>query len=1086
MKRFKSLLAGLCTLALVVAFAVGSFGYVPTAYAADGSVRIQSSSIAFDNDVKAPAKTVKYGDTFIVPTATDNNITVTVTDPAGKPYNGEANGEYRAKMLGNYIIEYKYKRTPESDGITYTYKMLSTLDDELELRIAEADIPSVVKKGKSVVLPEAKVGFYNEDGKWVSYDGAAVKITATAGTETVGVTKNSDGNYSYEFKANGTTFIKYVATLNNGKKHLEKTYEVKVQNEFSDTSAPTLSVSGVPSSASVNTAVTLPVATATHGTDERVKVTVTVKDPNGNPVKDVNVNDDGFATSYENAPAVEFDNDKTMKFYPTEKGTYEVTYLAEADNEKQSYPRTYRITVSDKKAPVVEIDDTKIPAKWGYSKVTNKTTFDGHNKPIEIEKETTVTFPFPSKLVDNVTEKGKLTVRFEITDPEKKQAVVVANANSTESGSNKNTIASYEGATDVEFTADNGFTFDFGKYADSKSNDKSYQVAGEYTVKYVVRDEAGVSTTKTYTIELVDEFVDEAAVTVSFDDVPSQTVYASATEAVKYTVPAATVSCENDSRLSVTYKIGTTEVKAGDEYEITEKNNKYYLTIDGTEIEVTSAGFKVEATAVSDTGTSKTASIDVKVFIPSGTKAFEFTSSIADPTVGNTNLTFGGYYKVAALSGQSADDLGIELGFKNSDGANLKFEAEFYVANNALYVRNISVDNLGKNGLYYLEVKAFDRNGFEEVMVYEYDVKFATSGGGGYPANSASAIKASSSEISSSVKLDKTSIDSGDINNSTYFEDDETNANYETQDKYIVKLAYEVKGGKFSVIGDDFTALNTGDYSITKKIVLLNATSADKQYESTNATKATALADYLEDKETTDKLSVSDTSTVKFELAEELVPYVEKDSTVTIPAGIAYTEFANATVTAKVTDPNGSDVKVTNDTFKAIKNGTYTVTYTAKIDGKEDKTFSYTFKAGNVTAPEFTVEGGKDYTAKIGSTFKFAKINKVEGDTDGKAYTYTKTLTLNGTTIASGTGWDYETSSDAITLSESGKYTVTYTVTDEAGNKSSVVYSVTVTSESNSGGISLAALSAILIVVGVLLIAGVIVYLFRFRTVKKG
>lgn len=1065
MKRFKSLLAGLCTLALVVAFAVGSFGYVPTAYAAAGSVITKTAEINFGT-AKAPAKTVKYGDTFTVPAATGSGITVTVTDPAGKPYNAEADGKYYAKMLGNYIIEYK-----NADGITYTYKMLSTLDDELELRIAEADIPSVVKKGKSVILPEAKVGFYNKDGKWVSYEGAAVKITATAGTEITDVAN------SYEFKANGTTFIKYVATLNNGKKHLEKTYEVKVQNEVSDTSAPTLSVSGVPSSASVNTAVTLPIATATHGTDERVKVTVTVKDPNGNPVKDVNVNDDGFATSYENAPAVEFDNDKTMKFYPTEKGTYEVTYRAEADNEKQSYPRTYRITVSDKKAPVVEIDDTKIPAKWGYSKVTNKT--DSENP---VEKDTTVTFPFPSKLVDNVTEKGKLTVRFEITDPEKKQAVVVANANSTEN--NKNTVASYDGATDIEFTADNGFTFDFGKYADSKSNDKSYQVAGEYTVKYVVRDEAGVSTTKTYTIELVDEFVDEAAVTVSFEDVPSQTVYASASEAVKYTVPAATVSCENDSRLSVTYKIGTTEVKAGDEYEITEKNNKYYLTIDGTDIEVTSAGFKVEATAVSDTGTSKTASIDVKVFIPSGTKAFEFTSSIADPTVGNTNLTFGGYYKVAALSGQSADDLGIELGFKNSAGAYLPINAEFYVANETLYVRNISVDNLGKGGTYYLEARAFDRNGFEEVMVYKYDVTFASTDDGGYDVTSA--IKASSSEISSSVKLDKTSIKSGNINSETYFESGELNASYSNQDKYIVKLAYEVKGGKFSVIGDDFTALNTGDYSITKKIVLLNATSANAQYKSANAEKATALAEYLAGKETTDKLSVSDTSTVKFELAEELVPYVEKDSTVTIPAGIAYTEFANATVTTKVTDPNGSDVKVTSDTFKAIKNGTYTVTYTAKIDGKEDKTFSYTLKAGNVTAPEFTVDGGKDYTAKIGSTFKFAKINAIDSDADGKTYTYTKTLTLNGTTIASGTGRDYETSSDAITLSESGKYTVTYTVTDEAGNKSSVVYSVTVTSESNSGGISLAALSAILIVVGVLLIAGVIVYLFRFRTVKKG
>lgn len=106
MKRFKSLLAGLCTLALVVAFAVGNFGYVPTAYAAAGTVEIKSSSIAFGT-AKAPAKTVKYGAEFAVPTATGSNITVTVTNPAGKRYNAEADGKYYARMLGNYIIEYK-------------------------------------------------------------------------------------------------------------------------------------------------------------------------------------------------------------------------------------------------------------------------------------------------------------------------------------------------------------------------------------------------------------------------------------------------------------------------------------------------------------------------------------------------------------------------------------------------------------------------------------------------------------------------------------------------------------------------------------------------------------------------------------------------------------------------------------------------------------------------------------------------------------------------------------------------------------------------------------------------------------------
>ena len=116
----------------------------------------------------------------------------------------------------------------------------------------------------------------------------------------------------------------------------------------------------------------------------------------------------------------------------------------------------------------------------------------------------------------------------------------------------------------------------------------------------------------------------------------------------------------------------------------------------------------------------------------------------------------------------SADNLGIELGFKNSAGAYLPINAEFYVANETLYVRNISVDNLGKGGMYYLEARAFDRNGFEEVMVYKYVVTFASTDDGGYDVTSA--IKASSSEISSSVKLDKTSIKSGNINSETYFE----------------------------------------------------------------------------------------------------------------------------------------------------------------------------------------------------------------------------------------------------------------------------------------------------------------------------
>ena len=1048
MKRIKSLLAGLCTLALVVAFGVGSFGYVPAAFAAPASV--VTETVAFGAD-KAPAKTVKYGSSFTVPAAA--GFTATVTDPSGKTIT-----DLTAKMLGNYII--KYTSTANS-SLTYTFKVLSEISDEVELRVAEADIPSVVKTGKEVILPAAKVGFYDEDGKWVDYAGAAVTVTVVIERDVKAI--GADNKCKFDKK--GTAFVKYVATLNAGTKRIEKTYEVKVQNSLSDDSAPTISVSGVPTSASINTAVTLPVASASHETDERVKVVVTVVDPNGAAVKEADVNDDGFATVKEGAKEVEFDNDKTMKFYPTAEGTYKVTYKAVADNGKTSREWTYNISVSDKKAPTVEIDETVIPAKWGYKSVINKA---------DAEKGTSVTFPFPSKLVDNASAKENITVRFALKDPAGNEAARVENANSPDK--NKNTVASYDGATDIAFT-ESGFAFDFGKYAAKKEEaSTSYQYAGTYTATYTIRDQKNNSVTRSFSIEIVENYDDDADVNVSFEDVAAQTVYANADEAVKFTVPAATVSCANDSKLSVAYTVDGKKVESGKEYEIKKDaaDGKFKLYVGDETVDVTT-GFSVKAAAVSDTGNQAEDTINVKVVAPETSKIYvaDF-ANVGTFDVTETTVTASGYITVTQNNSvDSCDNVGIELGVRNADGKYLSgVSAEVYTVANKLYVRNIKVEGIAKGGQYYLEAKAFDCHGFSEVCLTEINVVLPGETGG--EDFGAAALKATSAEVNASVKLNKEGMK---VNIKKYL----TSAD---ENQYLAKTVFEVSGGRFSVIGDDFTALATGNYEVTAKPVLLDKNNTQNDYEIATVESREEFKKLLGSKKDNTVLAVTDSSTVKFDLATELVPYADINATVAVPKGIAYTDNANAEVTVKVTDPNGSDVTVTSDSFKVSKHGSYTVTYTAKIEGKEDKTFTYTVKAGDLTAPEFTVADGKDYTAKTGATFKFAKITCTETGND--KYTYTKTLTRDGKTVASVTGRDTETSSDAIKLSESGKYTVTYTVTDENGNKASTVYSVTVTGESKDGGISLAALSAILIVVGVLLIAGVIVYLFRFRTVKKG
>ena len=66
----------------------------------------------------------------------------------------------------------------------------------------------------------------------------------------------------------------------------------------------------------------------------------------------------------------------------------------------------------------------------------------------------------------------------------------------------------------------------------------------------------------------------------------------------------------------------------------------------------------------------------------------------------------------------------------------------------------------------------------------------------------------------------------------------------------------------------------------------------------------------------------------------------------------------------------------------------------------------------------------------------------------------------------------------------SGDYTVEITVEDEAHNKSVLKYTITVGAATPGTPTSLTMLSTVLIIVGVLLILGVVVYLIRFRKRK--
>ena len=71
-----------------------------------------------------------------------------------------------------------------------------------------------------------------------------------------------------------------------------------------------------------------------------------------------------------------------------------------------------------------------------------------------------------------------------------------------------------------------------------------------------------------------------------------------------------------------------------------------------------------------------------------------------------------------------------------------------------------------------------------------------------------------------------------------------------------------------------------------------------------------------------------------------------------------------------------------------------------------------------------------------------------------------------------------------ITLTKSGTYEVVYEVSDKVGNTTVKKFSISVNNKTGASPVSIAAISTVLIVVGVVLIAAVILYFVLFRKRK--
>ncbi len=1136
----------ICIAMLVTCFTfAGPFGASRLAHA-DEDTRVNSTLF----DGVAVQSECDYGDSFTVPVV--SGATVTVTKPDGNDIAdlGTADGgkyTVKAAYLGNYVVKYT------ASDMSYSFNVNVTLDKEYFLKVADngADIPTYIQKGDTFKIPDAKVVYYDDNNILNDYPG---KIDLTV-SDSYGKNDYKPGD-TFAANTNGKVYLTYSARLDgeSGNKYFNKTFTINVQTKFEDSLAPSITVSGVPSDVSVNRSVTLPKATATDNNDENIKIVIEVTDPNGNKVRKTDINEYGYAyqdkakldadvkadadkddSAVRTYPVVEFDNDKAMVFYPVMEGQHKVSYQAFDDKGNTSTRREFTINVSDLAAPVIrEVAEHLIPETWGLTVKKANPVKGGAAVNVE---DTTIRFKVP-EVVDNKDhayaqgedDADLISLYFRITDADNSRTIVEftnilapngedgkASADATFKG-NSTYGAKKTGESDKDqyeeyvFNKDNDFVFDLSLYNKTdKAGDKA-ALTGSYTVLFRARDKSNNTSSKTYTITVNDEYVDDAIPTTAEVPVPA---YIAENED-SFDVPSPIVADASDSRLYVVYRIYSNNgedlkengryitVDGGEKAEFTLENGDRYLYINkgetyekklklGTDMYfyvsatdkvgnfrsnvVDADGNFIDVTADGNEEKYADSEAVVKVITPNANAKLDYASEI---NFGSAEIKTGDTVKAGGFTVTTTEDMRYYTGFEVSVydplGNTLKdVRLETFSAvsgsDAVIYVKNIEF-KASVGGNHYLVVRALNVNGKSVVNAYPFSVTKKTSSG---------------TDTSAASSIGTT----GEVNKTYKLHNDVIKNIGEQGNNYTV--VRKISGGVFALIGNEITVKSNVSYYVTDGYMDVSKINGYQSFEDTATQYGKKYS-----------VSVTDSATPVIEVLGVMPTYAPKydsskpETLITLPTVVAYTENGAAVVDIKITDKDSKEITPTENedgsySFKGEKDGVYTVIYTATYANATPVTAEYKINVGDVVGPEFKYVGGTQGRMTIGDTFTFGNLELTDANESKTGVTITKKLidpsksevssaTVNG---SFNSNWDKKNNGTDIELNMGGVYEVVYTVTDPVGNSTTLRYTINVTGSGSTSSSSMTVLSTVLIVVAVVLLAGVIVYVVRFRKVKK-
>lgn len=1227
-KKAKKSIAWLAILALAFTIFAGYFASIQFAEATT------AGPLALFTGQPVASK-VEYGGTFSVPAVTGGVKKVTVKAPNATTATINSN-TVTANQLGIYEVTVE---STHSQGGFYKYNVRCYLDGDYILVVDKsgAIIPSYWKLGdgtSNIKLPDANVYKYDEDAEEYVKDYSQdlnIRVTDPKGNvtnylvdkSTDTVSKNGGAavavadDFVTELNLNekGKWFFTYYTHIEGETNIISEEFITQVQVQFEDEKAPTLSVSGVPSTASVNTKVTLPTATASDNYDSRVIVDISVKHKygDGDPVdvpmtiidkktgyvttdsdKFRSADDETVATgNVANAAAAVFDNNRFMYFYPTETGTYTVTYQAQdtskfygINSKNASVQYVYTINVTDTTAPVFDsIDDYKIPTSWGSEVYMDNGTTEG----LEFEaagKSKNINFPIP-EVYDNNDKPEDITVRFNFTDNNGRTVAYFENINSTEAGDENKympaaNLTAIDGKpyyffrhnTNYDVAANGAITrkgssevigYDFPTVFNFDLWNPDYTGATKnttYSVVYSAYDNAGARNfqAKSYSIAYSAEYKDLIAPDVYFE-APKYLSFTENEEEVAIT--GVSVTDSSSSRLNDEYYIVFNVADGSytkDNFDaIIAGNDKIKLDSSmGSNILKVQHDGSFKVTTKNDDGEDQTVeNIDPAKYI--------YVAVRATDSVGNQKVRVQRLTAVNATSTVTGKTCTVSsngyYGRDNTGAANYTLnqanaqKGDLYVLGNfrvkfaatadrehtgfELYVQKIAMKDgtpvaTEETPLTNVAFETYSVNDGSDLNVYIDNVRFTPSSTGLYMVVVRGYHISGHSDVSIAY-VEADGVDSDDDiiqKNASIQEKGDINTTYSLKSEFSGKagsyVVTSVSGGRMSLMFDKFVAMTKTTYSFKDYTVMPSAAKSNLGYISydytTSATQPVPSCRPLDDdtktapaSKTNYSMQANDKEAPVIRLQEVMPVYAAKSATTRLslpPVSATSLNGIAAQLTCKITDFDGNTVSTkagTGNSFSFLpeKDGVYTVTYTATLNSNVT-TETYSISVGDVVPPTFNIinygitgalgehiigyiqdkivlsNQSSSITATVGDTFKFAYIDvNKETDPSTSGYTYLKQLKdASGEIVDSTTS--YSSRGNTMTFTMSGQYEVIYRVTDEYNNATEVKYTITVTSSTiNVSTEAITTLSIVLIIVGVILVAGVVIYLVRFRKHKR-